>query len=180
MDANTVPQRPVERSAVRMLGIIVERQPIDHPWEKWRWRAVEVVPDAPPVGQWRRLRAEGETVRYHAATLPLEIHRTETDAYKYNLSRSPSVYVIMRESENRDFPWQPALVTVSPWDAQAHDETAEDRIDAVPMPGLLIAWLKEFVDRHHVDRPFYKRKRKGRDRKPYEASDFVRVGEERR
>jgi hypothetical protein len=27
------------------------------------------------------------------------------------------------------------------------------------MPAAVIAWLRDFVDRHHVERPFVKRKR---------------------
>ena len=33
-----------ERMAV---GVVAERRAIDHPWRKWRWRAVEVVPGLP-------------------------------------------------------------------------------------------------------------------------------------
>ncbi len=168
--------RKGERSAVMMLGVVVERRPVDHPWQKWRWRPVAVIPGAGPVEGWRELRREGERVEYHAATLPLEIHRTDTDAYKYNLSGNPAVYVVMRETEDAEFPWAPAELSASPWDAQAHGEVSEDRIESVPMPEPVIAWLKDFVDRHHVDRPFLKRRRKGRDRGAGEAAEFVPVG----
>ncbi len=171
--------RGSERSAVMMLGVVVERRAVDHPWQKWGWRAVSLIPGAAPVAEWRLLRHDGECARYHAATLPLEIHRTDTEAYKYNLSGRPAVYVVMRETEDGTFPWQPVELTVSPWDAQAHNETAEDRIEVVPMPEPVIAWLKDFVDRHHVDRPFLKRRRKGRDRAPHESAEFVPLNRER-
>jgi hypothetical protein len=31
------------------------------------------------------------------------------------------------------------------------------------MPPDLVAWVQAFVDKHHVDEPFYKRKRKRYD-----------------
>ena len=36
----------------------------------------------------------------------------------------------------------------------------DDLVEAVPMPDGLIAWVQAFIDRHHVDQPFVKRKRK--------------------
>ena len=38
----------------------------------------------------------------------------------------------------------------------------DDLVEAVPMPDGLIAWVQAFIDRHHVDQPFVKRKRKRR------------------
>jgi hypothetical protein len=35
----------------------------------------------------------------------------------------------------------------------------DDLVEAVPMPEGLIAWVQAFVERHHVDQPFEKRKR---------------------
>jgi hypothetical protein len=35
----------------------------------------------------------------------------------------------------------------------------EDLVEAAPMPEALIAWVRDFVERHHVDQPFVKRER---------------------
>ena len=171
-------RREPRQEALR-LGVIVEKRRIGHPWQEWRWRAVGVFVDPPASPPWRVLVQEGETVRYHAANLELELFRDETEDYKYNLSSDrPAIYVILRESEDEAFPWRPVRVSASPWEGQAHEELSDDRVDAVPMPELVIARVKDFIDRFHVDRPFYKRKRKGRDRAPHEASEFVRLGPE--
>ena len=52
--------------------------------------------------------------------------------------------------------YAPFLVTASPYEAAAYSEAI---VEAVPMPDGLIAWVQDFVDRHHVDEPFEKRKR---------------------
>jgi Protein of unknown function (DUF3305) len=53
----------------------------------------------------------------------------------------------------------PFLVTASPYEAEGYME-GEDLVEAVPMPQGLLAWVQAFVERHHVDQPFVKRKRK--------------------
>ena len=46
------------------------------------------------------------------------------------------------------------------------------------MPEPITAWIEEFVALHHVDQPFFKRRRKGADKGAGEGSDFVRIGGE--
>jgi hypothetical protein len=165
-----------ESSASIAVGIVVERQPVAHRWAQERWRPVDVLPGAPPA-TWRELaRGEG-WARYHAATLPLELHRTETEHYRYNLSgEPPMLYVVMRPAEG-EFPLLPVEVTASPFESLAHTEFGDDKVEPVPMPPAVIAWVQEYIERHHVEQPFYKRKRKGLDKAAGETSDFVRVGE---
>jgi hypothetical protein len=149
-----------ERSRTMPLGVVIERQPSASRWQKWRWQAVGVMPGAPPVEGWRELLREGDVVRWHAATLPLELHRTGTADYRYNLSgKVPSVYVVLRRQRDPERELAPILVTVSPGEAQSYGEFGDDVVEAVPMSAGLIAWVQDFVDRHHVDRPFKKRKR---------------------
>jgi len=170
-----------ERSAVIRLGVVLERRRIDHPWQKERWRAIAVIPWAPEITEVRVLvRDEAAGVAsWHVATLPLEVHRTDTESYKYNLSgRVPQVYVVLRPGDRPDFPWWPVLLTVSPFEAEAYAGGSEEQVDGVAMPEPVIAWLKAFVDRHHVDRPFHKRRRKDQDRGSAEPGDFLPLGRE--
>jgi len=159
------------------LGVVVERRRIRHPWQEWRTAAVEVLPE-PPELEPGRLVVEGEDFsRHYGGTFVLELFADETEAYKYNLSgMRPAVYVMMGEDPAAPGGWRPLRVSVSPWDAEARGAIAEGQVDAVPMPEPVIAFVKDFVDRWHRDRPFYKRRRKGFDRGPGEASEFVRLG----
>jgi hypothetical protein len=154
----------MERSISMPLGVVVERREIDNRWQRWAWKAVAVIPGAPPVEAWRELVRGDRFVRWHAATLPLELHRAETEAYRYNLSgKVPAIYVVLRKiaaserTANNDV--GPFLVTASPYEAEGYLE-GDDVVETAPMPEGLIAWVRAFVERHHVDEPFVKRKRK--------------------
>ena len=90
-----------ERSISLPLGVVLRRQPGVTRWARWVWRAVAVLPGAGPA-DWRELRREGEAVEYHAATLTLELHRAETEAYRVALTNDPPcVYVVLREARRR-------------------------------------------------------------------------------
>jgi hypothetical protein len=156
-----------ERSAAMPLGVVVERRASRSPWQEWVWRPVSVIVGAPSLGtEWRELvRGDGWT-QFHAANLPLELHRTETEAYLVNLSqRPPRVYVVLRPtSDPAPHAFRPLLVTASPYEAEGYLESGEEIVEGVEMPEPVIAWLRAFVDRHHVQEPFVKRERsKGTD-----------------
>jgi hypothetical protein len=147
----------MERRISMPLGVVVERRELGNRWQRFAWKPVAVIPGAPPVGQWRELVRGERFVRWHAATLPLELHRTETEGYRANLSgKVPAIYVGLREQPGGEHEYAPFLVTASPYEVAAY---SEEIVDAVPMPDGLLAWVQDFVNRHHVDQPFQKRKR---------------------
>jgi len=150
-----------EKTAEMPLGVVVRRQPGVTRWARHVWRAVAVMPGAGPA-RWRELRREGEAVEYHAATCRLELHRAETEAYRAALANEPpSVYVILRESEDPEAPAEITVfgVTASPFDAQDYLDSGEEIVEAVAMPPALIAWVSAFVERHHHHEDFVKRER---------------------
>ncbi|MEL6978655.1 MAG: DUF3305 domain-containing protein [Pseudomonadota bacterium] len=162
----------MEKTAEIPVGVVVRRSPGSTRWAKWVWRAVAVMPGAAPAS-WRVLRREGEAVEYHAATVTLLVHRAETEAYRAALaSEPPCVWAILRPDEDEDdhaaaapggADERPGLVvhsvTASPYDAQDYLDSGEEIVEAIPAPPGLVAWLRDFVDRHHVDEPFKKRRR---------------------
>ena len=62
-------------------------------------------------------------------------------------------------------------MTVCPYEAQDYLDSGEEIVEAVAMPEGVVAFVQAYIDEHHVDEPFYKRKRKG-PRRPDES--FVR------
>lgn len=144
------------------VGVVIRKQPGVTRWAKWIWRPVAVLPGAAPA-HWHELRREGEAVEYHAATVPLEVHRADTEGYKVALSREPpSVFVILRPAEEPGaaFPVDVFRVAASAYEAQDYLDSGEEIVEPVPMPPALIAWLSDFVARHHKDEPFVKRQRR--------------------
>ncbi len=155
-----------ERMVSMPLGVVIERREIDNPWQDHEWRPVAVIPGAAPTTEWTELARGERAVRYLAATLPLELHRKETEAYLVNFSNErPLVYVLLTGDDEPDAPHEvkPALVTASPYEAQDYLDAGEDIVEGVAMPDGVIAWVQAFIDRHHVDEPFRKRKRKRHD-----------------
>jgi hypothetical protein len=154
----------MQQSATTMpLGVVVERRRSRSPWQEWSWRPVAVILGAPPLeAEWRLLVGEADWTRYHAANLPLALSRSETEAYILNLSqRPPRIYVVLRAAgADSPQPFRPLLITASPVEAEGYLSSGDEIVEGVPMPAPVIAWLEDFVARHHVERPFVKRKRK--------------------
>ncbi len=150
---------PAGRHASLPLGIVIRRKPGVTRWARWTWSPVAVLPGAPPA-DWALLRQEGDAREYHAATLPLTLWAAETEAYVVTLSdKVPSVYVVMRQSERADAPLDVVLVTASAFEAQDYTDNGEDIVEKIPMPPGLLAWVWEFVEAHHVEEEFVKRRR---------------------
>ncbi len=140
------------------LGIVIRQVPGVTRWARHIWQASAVLPGAGEAC-WKELRREGDTVEYHATTLPLELFRTDTESYLHGLSaKVPALYVVMREAQD-DQPLDIVLVTASPYEAQDYADTGEELVEKVPMPDGLIAWIREFVETHHEDEVFIKRRR---------------------
>ena len=151
--------RDFEKMEVMPLGVVVRRMPGVTRWAKWSWKAVAVLPGAGQAN-WQLLREEGEAREFHAATVPLELHRAEAEAYKQGLTATPpSVYVVLREDTSLDPPLEVTLVTASPFEAQDYADNGEDLVEKIAMPEGLVAWVQQFTDAHFKQEEFKKRRR---------------------
>ncbi|WP_254892259.1 DUF3305 domain-containing protein [Roseovarius sp. A-2] len=151
-----------EKEVTMPVGIVIRKSSGVTRWAAWSWRAVALLPGAGPA-EWRELRREGEAVEYHAATVHVELHHTQTEAYLQGISaKVPSIYVVMRNgaAAHRDgAPLDVVLATASPFEAQDYADTGEEIVEKVPMPEGMIAWVRDFVEAHHEDEEFKKRRR---------------------
>lgn len=151
-----------DKEATMPLGVVIRKSPGVTRWASWTWRAVAVLPGAPDAA-WHELRRDGKAVEYHAATMPLLLHHTQTEAYLQGLSaKVPCVYVVIRDqgrAHGTDAPLDVVLVTASPFEAQDYADTGEEIVEKVPMTEGLIAWVRDFVDAHHAYETFKKRRR---------------------
>lgn len=139
------------------VGVIVARRKPTGPWATPGWRVAGVLPAAPPVPPMTPLGIiEGEET-FFGGPAEITVHSGETEYYRDNLvSGAPSVWVALRTEEDR---CSVALATVDPYEAEGMTEGFGDMIEATPMPAEIEAMLSAFVAEHHVERPFFKRKR---------------------
>lgn len=162
----------MEREIGIPLAAVVERRKVDHPWADWSWRPVAVIPGESSLKDWSELESGDGWTRFHAGTEKLMLYRTDTEAYRVALSQEePKVYVVLRPDEegDADRPYRLAAITASPYEAQDFLDSGEELVEPVAMPVALVAIVQRFIDAHHVDEPFKKRKR---DRIDPEASKF--------
>ncbi|MCY4541981.1 MAG: DUF3305 domain-containing protein [Rhodobacteraceae bacterium] len=129
-------------------------------WVKWTWRVVALLPGA-STARWKRIRGDGDSTTYHAATLTLELWPSDTEAYLMELSsRNPSAYVVFANHGGGDpSDIEFVLVTASPYEAQDYLDSGEEEVERVAMPPTLVEILRDFCRHLHVDEKFVKRRR---------------------
>ena len=149
------------------LGVVVERRALKNRWVPFAWKPVAVVPGAgemDPKGGWTELRAGEGWTHFLAGTLPLKLFSKETEGYRFNLSQEPPcLFVVLRTNDYDDESGHdvlPFLVTACPYEAQDYLDSGDDIVEPVAMPDAVVAFVQAYVDRHHVDETFEKRKRK--------------------
>lgn len=153
----------VIKTDVMPLGVVIRRVPGVTKWARWSWKVSAVLPAAGPA-EWALLREEDGIREYHAATLPLELHRAEAEAYMQGLTAEPPcIYVVMRDSDEDAYPLDVTLVTASPYEAQDYADSGEELIEKVPMPEGLVAWVRDFALAHYQEEHFKKRRRDKKD-----------------
>ena len=142
------------------VGVIVERRRAKSPWLDFIWRPAAVHAGTPEAAPWTRLLGEAEdTTLFYAGDAVIELYRTETANYRSNLASSaPSLWVIMRPDASRNA-YRLFAVTADPAEGEAFTDAGSDLVEAVPMPAAIAEAIDHFVAKHHVERPFFKRRR---------------------
>jgi len=166
-NSNNQKNHPETHIAEKMaVGIILERRISDHPWQDHTWHLANVLPGG-EEGDWRVLQQGEGWVQYYAGAREIQLFRRETAGYKVNLSNDPPrVYVVLRPQDDEDedeeggHEIEPFIATVCPYEAESYVESGDEQVEGVAMPPEIAAWVQDFVDRHHVEEPFVKRKRK--------------------
>jgi len=141
------------------VGVVVERRKAASAWTDFIWHAVAVLPGQPDTPPWTTLSEEAEVTTFYAGAAEIELYRTEATFYRSNLiSGTPAVWIALRASSG-DPPYKIAAVTADPAEGEGMTETATDLVDQVPMPKAIQDLLAAFVEEHHVEEKFVKRKR---------------------
>jgi Protein of unknown function (DUF3305) len=160
---------PMPASDSVNIGVILERRPVDHPWQDHEWVVAALVPD-PPAGLSPEPGPAGQRLSV-AGIAALRLHTTEIAAYVENLtSPQASLYAVMRAAEGGDdAPWVLERVTANPYEAQYYINDEDTRVEKAAMPATVRDWLEAYVAENYHEEPFRKRRR---DKVQVEAYTF--------
>jgi hypothetical protein len=150
----TSPARPAVRVAV-----VMEREANPNPFEAWRFRLVDVVPHEEAFGTALRvLRDDGTRQRTLHPGFTFELFRDEAEGYYLNLSSGAPVWFVMWRIDDDD-PSRARAQTVSlSYTEAGRWLDAQERVDNVPLPADLVAWLQAYTDAHYRPEPKQRRR----------------------
>ena len=141
------------------VGVIVDKKKAQSPWIDYLWVPSAVVPGVPDAPPMTLVGREGENESYFLGAARLVFASSETANYRDNLlSGAPKLWVVLRQD---DMLGDVSLLTVTadPTEGEGSTQAGSNIVETVPMPADIAAALAAFVDQHHVEREFYKRKR---------------------
>jgi len=145
------------------VAVIFERTALANRWVSERWEPIAVVPPvvvatptgrAPGVATPVRISDEPSGTRWRFDGHAFELHPVEAEGYYLNLvAPDPKAFVMWRMSEDGgDPPVFPVIVTVS-YSEAARMLDGGERVDAVPLPAGIRAWMEPFVAEHYKPEP---------------------------
>ena len=141
------------------VGLVVERRELMGQWGGHAWRPVTVFAVAPDVAAWTPLGGGPGASRFYAGEAIIHLYSTDTANYRDNLATGvPKLWVVLR-SLGREPPIEVHLVTADPSEGEASTEAGDNVVETVAMPAEVAAHIAAFIEAHHVERPFHKRKR---------------------
>lgn len=154
------------------IGVIAAKTKIDNPWVDHRWSVGGVLTDVPPIEPYTHLRSDGATDFYFVGVAELPLHAAETAHYRDNLAGEPKIWVVLRPHDVHGI--ELIAATIDPYEGEAFAETIGDIVEPVPMPEIIEAKLRHFYEANHVEREFFKRKRKEFDKEALGRRGIVR------
>jgi len=141
------------------LGVVIERRKAASTWIDHTWRPIAVLPGRPETEPWSVLATDCDATTFYAGAADLALYRTETSRYRDNLaSDTPSLWVALRPSGGEP-PFRVVAVTADPAEGESYTQAGDDLVGAVPVPAAVREILEAFIAEHHVEQPFFKRKR---------------------
>jgi hypothetical protein len=145
------------------VGVVVQRTKATNPWIEHLWRPVTVLPGVPDAEPWTKLNENGDVATFYVGSAEIGLFSSDTGQYRDNLfSGSPSLWVTLRPTGGEP-PYSLWSVTADSSEGEALTTAGDDLVDTVPMPDEIADAVAQFVTEHHVERIFYKRKRKDAD-----------------
>ncbi len=156
------------------VDVLMERVPLVNRWVDDRWQPRAVLPVAEVLrtpGPPERIADGPAGTTWRFPDCAIELHPSEAEGYFLNLTSDvPVVFVMWRMSEDGTEPRaRPEIVTVS-YNQAGRSMDGGERVDPVPMPEAIRAWMAPFVAAHYKPEP----KRKNKRNDPFKDGAFVR------
>lgn len=145
-----------------LVGLVVDCIAPSSPWASHAWLPAQVLPAPPETPAWTLLARTPEKRRYYAGSFPVSLYSTETANYQTNLLAGPRLWVVLRPQGDEP-PCEVVAVTADPAEGEAFTEPGTDVVETVAMPPEIAAAIIDFVQQHHVERPFFKRRRDSKE-----------------
>ena len=140
-------------------GVVVERRASASAWADHSWRVTAILPDAPEMADWSVLAQDEGSTTFYAGAAEIEFHSGETQNLRDNLRCGrPSLWAVL-EADDAEPGMRLVGVIADPGEAEAVSGTGDLLVEQVDMPALIEAALAAFVETHHVEREFVKRRR---------------------
>jgi hypothetical protein len=142
-----------ERPSIKA-AVVMEREARPNRWEEWRFALADVVVDEGGFGSTPRvLRDDGTRRQTLYPGFELALFADEGEGYHLNLTSGAPVWFVMWRIDDTD-PSQarPEALSLS-YNEAGRWLDAQERVDNVPLPTLLRAWLQAYTDAHYQPQP---------------------------
>ena len=139
-------------------SVLMRREPVPGDmakWQPWRWVLHDVVLQDPThTGPARLLRDSGDVQIWLHPGFEVGLFRDDAEGYYLNAtSPEPCWFVLWRMEEEATLADEPVAVPVMV-SLSYHDAgrwlDAQERVDQVPAPHEVLAWMSEFTQTHWV------------------------------
>lgn len=140
------------------VAVIMRRERIDNRWQPWRWVLADVVPQEPAFGSEPRLLLKNDNEeRWLHPSFKVELFRDDAEGYYLNATTdAPCWFVLWRMEEpasaEQEPMARPEMVSLSYHDAGRWLD-AQETVEQVPAPALVVEWLRAFIEEHYVVEP---------------------------
>ena len=141
------------------VAVVIERERAPNQYEAWRFRIVDVVPNEEAFGSAPRvLRDDGKVQRTLHPGFVVELFRDQAQGYHLNLaSGAPVWFVVWRIDDDDTSRAWPETVSVS-YEEAGRWLDAQERVDNVPLPAEVAAWLQTYTDATYQPEPRKRRR----------------------
>ena len=136
-----------------LITVVMEKRAVTSRWvtHEWRAAAAELVPTQEKTAE----TLGGSAFQRHDG-FAISLFRDEAEGYYLNVATGePKVFVMWRQEDGEEAP-TPHSVTAS-YNEAARWMDAQEKVDAVPMPPPMSAWLADYVTANYKPEPKKKR-----------------------